>query len=482
MVISRVTAVSAVVVVGAATAVTGTNLMSSSPSRTELVGYFKDASPLEVGNEVRTSGVQVGKVKSIKLEKGIAKVTLDLDDDVLPVHKDAKLLIQPINALGENYVSVEPGKQSSPYLNSNTVPLKQTDSAVNLQDVLDTLDDPTSTALAALVSTLGEGTMNGGGQKMADALKALAPLMDNLDRVGAILRSQNKVLNDLVAKADPVAASLTGENGKELDLLISRAHDTLDALADQQSALEATIAELPGTLKEAQRTLSSLETVSETVTPTLRKARPVTRDLAEIADEVNRFSPYADPAFNSFGPLFAEVDALLKKIKPITEDLRASGNNLRTTASDVRPVGDELLDKHLGDLMSFVTKWALSTNSRDGLSHYFRGLVHVTPEALNSLVGAEILPNVGTVGGQGKGKDAGKNGLSGLTGPLVGGATDPLNDAAGGVTKGTDDLNGAIGGLTGGKGNSPDNDPNSATGLTSSQEQNLLDQLIGGNS
>lgn len=451
MLISKVTVISAAVVVGAATTVTGVNLMGTSVGQSELVGYFKDASPLEVGNEVRTSGVQVGKVKAIKLEKGVARVTLDLDEDVLPVHEDAKLLIQPINALGENYVSIEPGKESSPYLRNNTVPLKQTDSAVNLQDVLDTLDDPTSTALAALVSTLGEGTMNGGGQKMADALKALAPLMENLDQVGAILQSQNKVLTDLVAKADPVAASLTGENGKQLDRLISQARETLDALADEQTALEATIAELPATLKEAQRTLTSLETVSATVTPTLKKARPVTRDLAEIADEINRFSPYADPAFNSFGPLFAELDALLKRIKPITEDLRASGDNLRTTASELRPVGDELLDEHLGDLMSFVTKWALSTNSRDGLSHYFRGLVHVTPEALNSLVGAEVLPNVGTVGGDdaAKGTDKAEKGLSDLTGPLLGGATD---------------------------------DPDSATGLTSSQEQNLLDQLIGGHS
>ncbi|MFE7227469.1 MlaD family protein [Nocardioides sp. NPDC057577] len=455
MLISKVTAISATVVVGSATAVTGVNLMGTSVGQSELVGYFEDASPLEVGNEVRTSGVQVGKVTSIKLEKGVARVTLDLDEDVLPVHEDAKLLIQPINVLGENYVSIEPGKESSPYLRSNTVPLKQTDSAVNLQDVLDTLDDPTSTALAALVSTLGEGTMNGGGQKMADALKALAPLMENLDQVGAILQSQNKVLTDLVAKADPVAASLTGENGKQLDLLISRARETLDALADEQSALEATIAELPATLQEAQRTLTSLETVSETVTPTLKKARPVTRDLAEIAEEINRFSPYADPAFNAFGPLFAELDALLKRIKPITEDLRASGDNLRTTASELRPVGDELLDEHLGDLMSFVTKWALSTNSRDGLSHYFRGLVHVTPEALNSLVGAEVLPNIGTVGGQGpsakqdKPADEAAEGLADLTGPLTGGATD---------------------------------DPNSATGLSSSQEQNLLDQLIGGHS
>ncbi|MGH3999998.1 MAG: MlaD family protein [Pseudonocardiaceae bacterium] len=457
--ISKVTAISTVVVVAAATVIVGANLMGPSRENSDLVGYFKDASPLEVGNEVRTSGVKVGKVKSIKLDDGAARVVFDIDENVLPLHRDAKLLIQPINVLGENYVSVEPGKESTPFLTSNTVPLAQTDSSVKLQDVLDTLDDPTSTALAALVSTLGEGTMNGGGKKMADALKALAPLMKNLDEVGAILESQNKVLTDLVAKADPVAASLTGENGKQLDLLISRARETLDALGDEQAALEATVAELPATLKEAQRTLTSLETVSATVTPTLKKARPVTRDLAEIADEINRFSPYADPAFNAFGPLFEELDALLKKVKPVTEDLLASGNNLRSTASDLRPVGDELLDEHLGDLMSFVTKWAMSTNSRDGLSHYFRGLVHVTPEALNSLVGSELLPNVGTVGKQGNdpSREGGDSGLPDLTGPLVGG-------------------------VTGGKGDSPSKDPNSATGLSSSQEQNLLDQLIGGNS
>ena len=35
--------------------------------------------------------------------------------------------------------------------------------------------------------------------------------------------------------------------------------------------------------------------------------------------------------------------------------------------------------------MDFVRKWALSTNGKDSLSHYFRGVVYLTPTALNSI-------------------------------------------------------------------------------------------------
>jgi len=95
--------------------------------------------------------------------------------------------------------------------------------------------------------------------------------------------------------------------------------------------------------------------------------------------------------------------------------------------------------------MLFVKKWALSTNGRDALGHYFRGVAWVTPDTLSGMLKPppEPQPRKGKV----------RKGLLGnLSLPQLPGILPSL----------TDDLLGA-------------------TGLTAQQEQSLLGQLLGGN-
>ena len=429
----------------------------------EIVAIFADASPLEVGSEVRSAGVKVGEVAAIELEGNQARVVLDVADEVLPLHADARMAIRPINLLGENFVEVEPGSPEKPALDG-PVPVEQTGTIVTLQALLDTFDDPTSAGLAALVSELGNGVA-GQGPELAEAIAALAPAMRDIDRLGDVLREQNDVLNDLVQSADPVSRAVSGPEGARLDRLVARARTTLAAVAAERTGLEQTIAQLPATLAEARRTLDSLDAVADSVTPTLRTARPVTSDVEEISKEIVAFSRYATPAFASFEAVFAQADKLVAQAAPAVRQLRESGPALRRSAANVRPIGGELVDEHLGDLMAFVRKWALSTNSRDNISHYFRGVVHVTPAALNSLLGAQAVPEVLTPGGDGSGNS------DSLLPDLPGLNLSGLGDA----------LNGVLGGnLLGGIGTNERTDANSATGLTSDQEKNLLGQLLGG--
>jgi phospholipid/cholesterol/gamma-HCH transport system substrate-binding protein len=438
--------------------------LQGNSSTETLTATFADASPLEVGNEVRVDGVRVGAIKSISLDGKVAQVALSLEKSALPLHQDARLTIRPINVLGENYVAIDPGSASSPYMAGSAIPLNQTSSSVQLQDVLDTFNNPTSTALASMITTLGEGTRDGGAN-VADAIKALAPTMNDLNGLGQILREQNQVLNDLVDRADPVARSVAGDNGKQLDNLVTQVRETLQALGDNQQAIEDTVAQLPATLAEARTTLDNLTAVSSSVTPTLKRARPLTSQLSTISGEITNFSKYADPAFNGFGPLFAEANKLLRQAAPVATALRVAGPHLQRTAAQTRPVGKILLHDHLSDLMSFVTKWALSTNSRDGASHYFRGVVYVTPKDLLTLLGGP-LPK-GTLGGTSKGKGIGE---------VVGGLASPVSGLIG-------KLNGLLGGVLGGASQNktsaaPGTD--GATGLTQNQEQGLLGQLLGG--
>lgn len=428
----------------------------------DLVGVFADASPLERGSQVRLQGVPVGSIKGIELRDGKAWVTTDVDASSLALHADARMTIKPVNLLGEDYIDIEPGTDSKPLLRNGVVPVAQTSSAVTLQQVLDTLDDPTSTALAATIATLGQG-LDRSGAETADAIRALAPAMGNTARLGTILRSQNTVLAQLLDRVRPISGALAQQNGKVLDDLVTHTEQLLTAVASQQDAADATLAQLPSTLAVARRTLSNLAGVTDATTPTLKELRPLTDNLSSVATELNNFGGAADPALSSLTPVLDHARMLLNKAAPVVAALQAAGPSLDDTTGRLRPLGRELLDRHLGDLMAFVKKWALSTNGKDALSHYFRGVFHVTPNTLEDLA-ASILPakSAGTVATKAPGS-------GGLGLPDLGGT---LNQLGLGQSVG-----GLLNNLLGGKKTA---DPNSATGLSQQQEKSLLGQLLGG--
>ncbi len=350
-----------------------------------VVAAFTDASPLEVGSQVRAAGVRVGTVGSITLRQGVARVALNLDPAVLPLHRDATLTVKPVNLLGETYVDLDAGSADQPHL-TGTLPATQTSSAVTLEDVLNTFDDPTSTGLAALITALGQG-FDGNGTEVADAIKTLAPTMRDAQRLGAILEDQNAVLARLIDRAAPVASAVADRDGASLDQMLGTTTAMLTTLAEQQDGIKKTLDDLPESLVAARKTLNEIEDLSESAGPTLKDARRVTKELPELADEIQGFSEAADPALRSLEPVLDRADDLFADAAPLVRQLSLHGDDLVDASTTLGAAGDVLLDEHLADLMAFVRKWALSTNGRDGLSHYFRGVLFASPEALRTLLG-----------------------------------------------------------------------------------------------
>ena len=441
----------------------------SDNSDQRLVGIFADASPLEPGQDVRLQGVRIGTVKDITLEDGKAHVSMGVDLDSLPLHEDARMTLKPVNLLGEFYVDISPGTDSTPMLTSGVIPASQTSSIVTIQEVLDTLDDPTSTALAAVITGLGEGLGDAGAETSA-ALKALGPAMQDASKLGQVLSDQNQVLSALLARTEPVVGALAQRNGQVLDQVVQSTERMLAAVAAEQAAADATLAELPATLVAARRTLSRLAGASGAAVPTLQSLRPVTDNLEELTSELYAFADAADPALASLQPVLERANELMDRAAPVVAQLRAAGPDLAISASELQPLGGELLDRHLQDLMDFVRKWSLSTNGKDALSHYFRGVFHVTPNTLMDLA-KSILP-------EGSVKQSTEDPQTLLPGLDVPGLLGDLG--LGGVTAGlSQTLDGlGLGGLLG-KPASPDS--KSATGLSATQEQSLISQLLGGN-
>ncbi|WP_338051680.1 MlaD family protein [Pseudonocardia acidicola] len=425
---------------GLAATVIGATAGNGGMDKDVLSAEFTDAGPLIIGNTVKSSGVKIGEVTSISVRNDRALVMMQVQRGAgLPLHADASARIRPVSLLGERYIDLDRGSPSAPILPADQpIPVDRTGSSVDLQDVLNAMDQPTSTALAAMVTTLGEG-VNGQGQNIDGAIRALAPELARTDQLVRILNDQNKLLTSLVDRVQPVAGALATDGGANLDRLLDSAHLLLRTTAANRSALEDSLQQLPLTLSRARRTLAQVAGVAEATTPTLASIRPVTDNLTDISGELQQFSEATDPALASLGPVLTEAKQLLDEAAPVVRALRPAGQDLGAVAASTRPIVQQLTE-NLSAVLDFIRFWALTTNGYDGLSHYFRAYVVITPNS--------------------------------LTGPIPGGShlLDALPQSVN-----LPNVPGPTGAPVLGQ-----PDAGNPTGLTPAQEQGLMGQLLGG--
>lgn len=422
---------------------------------------FADASPLLEGNDVRMNGVRVGTISSLDQAKQGTDVEMTLDPEAQPIFRDATARIRPDSLLGERYIDIDPGSPDAGAMaEGGTIPLRATSASTDLDMVLNALDEPTAHALAALVGTLGTG-LDGNGVKVREAITALAPALTDTDAVVRILREQDDTLGELVTALESVASGLAVDEGEALDRLVGSVDSILASTAVREEALRSVIDQLPSTVAAARRTLGHLERASVATVPTLRALRPTTRDLADISAEIADFADAAEPALESANPVLRAADALLDRAMPVARTLREAGPRLTADARSLDPLTRDLT-RDLVPVFEFIRGWALTTNGRDGLSHYFRANVVLTTGMVTGAVPStqdlplidDVLPNLGVDDLLGNLPIPGLNGplpdLLGDEGPL-GGLLSPKTARDGGVT-----------------------------GLTPRQEMQALDFMLGG--
>ena len=105
---------------------------------------FENAANIRKDSPVRIAGVNVGKVQSVRSVGDAAEVTFTVDEEGQPIREDAQVEIRPrIFLEGNFFLDVKPGSPSAPELDDGgTIPITQTSTAVQLDQILTTLQAP----------------------------------------------------------------------------------------------------------------------------------------------------------------------------------------------------------------------------------------------------------------------------------------------------------------------------------------------------
>jgi phospholipid/cholesterol/gamma-HCH transport system substrate-binding protein len=115
--------------------VSGLSTEMSQPSY-KVYAHFQNIAGLTARAKVTMSGVTIGRVASIELDRKRlnAKVTLEIDKDVNEISTDAVASILTAGLLGEKYIGIVPGADDTFIKNGDEI--EQTQSSLVLEDLI----------------------------------------------------------------------------------------------------------------------------------------------------------------------------------------------------------------------------------------------------------------------------------------------------------------------------------------------------------
>jgi phospholipid/cholesterol/gamma-HCH transport system substrate-binding protein len=252
----------------------------------KLIVSFETAAGLEPKANVKMAGVPIGKVEDIELEGNRARLVLRIRKGVrIPI--DSVVSIQTQGFLGEKYVEILPGKETSRNLPSggrvtNTIP------PANLDDIIRKVS-AISEDLKNFTHTLSEtlGTEEG--------RKSLSDIVRNIRETTEVLRTvvagNEERLNRILANVDTLSSDMkeiSSANKEDLRVMIANLRSFSETLKN----------EAPGLARNLQK-------MGEQVSGLVGENR---EDIRESIANIKSASAKLDNTLDSAGKVLARIE------------------------------------------------------------------------------------------------------------------------------------------------------------------------------
>lgn len=250
-----------------------------------VTAEFSDASGVLKGDAVKSAGVTIGRVHDIRVEDGIAKVDLSIDENIeLP--DGMSVAIRFRNLVGQRMVTFfGEGHPEDTLAHGEVIPLERTKPAFDLTALFN--------GLRPLIRSTTPGDINIVSREVFTALQGrsadLEGFLDNVAEVSEMIGTKDAQLTELLNGFNAVTADLAGR-GDQLNNTLGAMDTFLSQLASDSDALD-----------------SALVTLDEAST---RLGRIVARNDERIAGSVDDLAILLDAVDDKRGDLRAALRAL----------------------------------------------------------------------------------------------------------------------------------------------------------------------------
>jgi phospholipid/cholesterol/gamma-HCH transport system substrate-binding protein len=299
---------------------------------------------LTPGSDLRSSGVKVGKVTGLDVQRRTARALAKIEvtrPDFAGFRKDVFCEVKPQSLIGEYYLDCAPGHSRDPA--PATIPVQQTGGTIPPDLVLDILRRPARERFGLILSELGIG-LTGRGQDLNATIRRGVPALRETDSVLRILADNRRTLQHLTADADRVLVDLA-RNRHDVARFVRTAGDTTAASADRRHELAATVHKLPAFLRELRPTLGDLATTAERQTPALVDLRHAAPDLETLLERLGPFAESARPAVRALGDVSETGSVAVREARSTVSRLRSLGESSTEPMRNLRFVLEDIDDR-----------------------------------------------------------------------------------------------------------------------------------------
>jgi len=314
---------------------------------------------LHRGSPVRIAGVNVGRVTAVRRGPGTTGlVTMAISDAGRPVHSDATLKIRPRLFLeGNFFVDLEPGTPAAPELpDGGTIPLGQTATPVQLDEVLSMLAQTTRVQLRSLLAEYARALDRGGAEGVRRSFGPAAPAFAGIARLAEDSRGvEAHDLSQLLGDQAQLFGTLN-DHAPALQGLVGNLNRTLAALAHRSSALTDTLAQLDALTREAYPALGAINASLPALRAFSRESQPALRAAPRTLDDSH---PFLVEARRLLAP--SVLPPVVRQLRPATRSLLALEPALGDLFGLVSPVSACVRDHVLPVLNAQLDDGSLSS-------------------------------------------------------------------------------------------------------------------------
>lgn len=275
LVFFTVTAVCAVIIVAALRTPVGGPLSSYGAE-------FDDVSGLYVGDDVRMSGVQIGKVSSVELDGALARVEFEIEDR-RPIFANTQAAVRYQNLLGQRYVELvqkdsatgAPLAVGATISKDRTIPSFDISKLFNgFEPIFDTLDTAQLNEFTENILRMVQGDGSG-----------LGPVLRDVDRITQFAVQRESIIGLLIENLGQISDSIGGQSASVADLL-EQLHGLVSKLSTQMDGVLASLDQANYGLRPFVGLMEGLERAYDNsyapVDGALRRMLPQTEQVTEM--------------------------------------------------------------------------------------------------------------------------------------------------------------------------------------------------------
>jgi phospholipid/cholesterol/gamma-HCH transport system substrate-binding protein len=349
---------------------------------------FDDAGNIISGEDVKVGGVKIGSVASVTpTPQAKAAVVLHIDKSGFQDFRaDASCTVRPQALIGEKYVDCLPtqprveGAPLPPPLQKirkgegegeRLLPVQNTHSPVDVDLLGDISRLPERQRFTIILNELGAG-LAGRGSDLSAVIRRANPALQELEKVLAILASENHVLAQLAVDSDRALAPFAKVRGRFADFIV-QSSKVARASAAHRGALARNLKDFPPFLKQLGPAMERLGRFADQTTPVFTDLGVAAPGINQAFTHLPAFSNSSSTFFQSLGktsklsgPALVAVKPLLNRLQSLGAAAQPFAGNLASLLSSLRDTGG------LERLLDFIFLGAGASNGYDSLGHFLR--------------------------------------------------------------------------------------------------------------